>query len=56
MESTSRNNGINAIKQARKFSNVVRSNLSHQETNRIRKKHSKSQIGKISEFSLSKKH
>ena len=38
MEPTSQNNGINAIKQARKIFNEVRSNLSCEETNRIRKK------------------
>ena len=38
MESTSQNNDINAIKEARKFFNEVRSNLSREETNRIRKK------------------
>ena len=38
MESTSQNNGINAIKEARKLFNEVRSNLSREETNRIRKK------------------
>ena len=38
MESTSQNNGINAIKEARKLFNEVRSNLSCEETNRIRKK------------------
>ena len=38
METTSQNNGINAIKEARKFFNEVRSNLSGEETNRIRKK------------------
>ena len=38
MESTSQNNGINAIKEARKLFNEVRSNVSREETNRIRKK------------------
>ena len=38
MESTSRNSGINAIKEARKLFNEARSNLSREETNRIRKK------------------
>ena len=38
MEPTSQNNGINAIKQARKIFNEVRSNLSCEETIRIRKK------------------
>ena len=39
MESTSRNSGINAVKEARKLFNEVRTNLFHEETNRIRKKH-----------------
>ena len=38
MESTSQNNGINVIKETRKLFNEVRSNLSREETNRIRKK------------------
>ena len=38
MESTSQNNGINAIKEARKLFNEVRSNVSREETSRIRKK------------------
>ena len=38
MAFTSQNNGINAIKEARKLFNEVRSNLSCEETNRIRKK------------------
>ena len=38
MESTSQNNGINAIKEVRKLFNEVRSNLFREETNRIRKK------------------
>ena len=38
MESTTINNGINAIKEIRKFFNGLRSNLSHEETKRIRKK------------------
>ena len=38
MESTDLNNGINAIKEARKLFNEVRSNCSSEETNRIRKK------------------
>ena len=38
MAFTSQNNGINAIKEARKLFNEVRSNLSREETNRIRKK------------------
>ena len=39
MESASTNNGINAVKEARKLSNEVRTNLFHEERNRIRKKH-----------------
>ena len=38
MEFASQNNGINAITEARKLFNEVRSNLSREETNRIRKK------------------
>ena len=38
MEPTSQNKGINAIKEARKLFNEVRSNLSREERNRIRKK------------------
>ena len=38
MEPTSQNNGINAIKEARKLLNEVRSNLSRKETNEIREK------------------
>ena len=38
MEPTSQNNGINAIKEARKLFNEVRSNLSRKETNEIREK------------------
>ena len=38
MESTTINNSINAIKEVRKLFNDVRNNLSHEETNRIRKK------------------
>ena len=38
MAFTSQNNGINAIKEARKLFNEVRSNLFREETNRIRKK------------------
>ena len=37
MEQTSQNNGINAIKEARKPFTEVRSNLSREETKRIRK-------------------
>ena len=35
MEFASQNNGINAIKEARKLFNEVRSNLSREETKRI---------------------
>ena len=38
MESTSQNNGINAIKEARKLFNEVRSNLSREEKNSIKRK------------------
>ena len=38
MAFTSQNNGINAIKEARKLFNEVRSNLSREETNEIREK------------------
>ena len=38
MEPTSSNNGINAIKEARKLFNEVRSSLSREETNEIREK------------------
>ena len=44
METTSQINGINAIKEARKFFNKVRSNLSREETNRIRKNSIKRKI------------
>ena len=37
MESTTINNGINAIKEIRKLFNELRSNLSHEKTKRIRK-------------------
>ena len=37
MESPTSNNGINAIKEARKLFNGFRSNLSREETKRIRK-------------------
>ena len=36
MESTRQNNGINAINNARMLLNDLRSNLSHEETKRIR--------------------
>ena len=35
MESTTINNGTNAIKEVRKLFNEIRSNLSHEETKRI---------------------
>ena len=38
MESTTINNNINVIKEVRKLFNDVRSNLSNEETKRIRKK------------------
>ena len=38
MEPTRQNNDINAIKDVRKLFNEIRSNLSHEETKRIRKK------------------
>ena len=38
MKSTRQNNNINAIKEVKKLFNDVRSNLSHEETERIRKK------------------
>ena len=38
MEPTTSNNNINAIKEARKLLNEIRSNISHEEINRIRKK------------------
>ena len=38
MESTTINNNINVIKVVSKLFNDVRSNLSHEETKRIRKK------------------
>ena len=38
MEPASRNNGINAIKETKKLFNDVRSNLSREETKRVRKK------------------
>ena len=38
MEPTSQNNNINAIKEARELFNDLRSNLSREETKRIRKK------------------
>ena len=38
MESLTSNNNINAVKETRKLFNELRSNLSHEETKRIRKK------------------
>ena len=38
MESTNWNSGVNAIKEARNLFHEARSNLSREETNRIRKK------------------
>ena len=38
MESRRQNNSINAIKDVRKLFNELRSNLSHEEINRIREK------------------
>ena len=38
MESTRQNNSINVINDARKLLNEIRSNLSHEETKRIREK------------------
>ena len=38
MKPTSQNNSINTIKDIRKLFNELRSNLSREETNRIRKK------------------
>ena len=38
MESTTINNGINAIKEVRKLFSELRGNLSREETKRIRKK------------------
>ena len=61
MEPTSQNNGINAIKEARKLFNERRSNLSRAETNEIREKLHKKEIvysflkGKEPEGSLTNK-
>ena len=38
MKSTTSNNNINAIKEARKLLNEIRSNISREEINRIREK------------------
>ena len=44
MEPTSQNNGINAIKEVRELFNEVRSNLSREETKRIRKELYKKEV------------
>ena len=44
MEPTTSNNGINAIKEARELFNELRSNLSHEETKRIRKELYKKEV------------
>ena len=44
MESPTSNNSINAIKEARKLFNEIRSNLSREETNRIGKKLYKKEV------------
>ena len=44
MESTSQNNGINAIKEVRQLFNEVRSNFSREETKRIRKELYKKEV------------
>ena len=44
MESTSQNNGINAIKEVRELFNEMRSNLSREETKRIRDKLNKKEV------------
>ena len=44
MESSTSNNYINAIKDVRKLLNELRSNLSHEEINRIRKKLFKKEV------------
>ena len=44
MEPASQNNGINAIKEVRELFNVVRSNLSREETKRIRKELYKKEV------------
>ena len=44
MEPTSQNNGINAIKDAKKLLNECRSNLSHQEIKEIRGKLNKKEV------------
>ena len=44
MEPTNQNNNINAIKEAKQLFNELRSNLSHEEINRIRKKLDKKEL------------
>ena len=44
MEPTSQNNGINAIKDAKKLLNERRSNLSRKEINEIRRKLNKKKV------------
>ena len=44
MEPTSQNNGINAIKDAKKLLNECRSNLSHKEIKEIRRKLNKKEV------------
>ena len=44
MESPTSNNSINAIKEARKLFNEIRSNLSREETTRIREKLHKKEV------------
>ena len=44
MEPASQNNGINAIKEVRELFNEVRSNLSREETKRIRKELYKKEV------------
>ena len=44
MEPSTPNNGINAMKEARKLLNKRRSNLSHKEINEIREKLNKKKI------------
>ena len=44
MESPTSNNGINAIKEARKLFNELRSNCSRKETKKIRKKLHKKEV------------
>ena len=44
MEPTSQNNGINAIKDAKKLLNECRSNLSHKEIKEIREKLNKKEV------------